>query len=370
MFGLSIIINQFMKRFTLFFMLIIIGHYAYAQKIDFNFNFDNAQQTIQLLKKKEHSNEAITNFLQLKGTQGLIRKIKTNNTSASDAIVESAKGVFNEKTADFQYKMISEKLEEWDNFINLIIAHQDSIKASLRNTFAPYLNKNESYVFDVYFLMGGYSAGFTFGDSKIFYIGLHRYKFDLQGIISTCKHELFHNIQSLYYDAQKTTQKLKKSGTGYANVQSLLNYLFKEGTANYIEDYNALKDKNTPFLKEIRNHFAVNDKRIAGLNLLVNSILLNAFEKPSSTDFDAAYELLFDWQWNNPAYYVGEKMTEALTEAKGKAILLSYLKKDAVYFFSDYIALSKTNKDKYPIQFSDEFAEMIHKIKTQIESAR
>lgn len=349
-------------------LFILIANSTYAQKIEFNFNFDNAEQTLCLLKNKAPDDAAIHDFLQLKGTQALIRKIKAGEHLATEAIKEGAQGIFKAQAGDFQYSMISENLQAWEDFVHSIMARQDSIKTLLRHTLAPYLDKNKSYVFEVCFLMGGYSAGFTFGDSKTFYIGLHRYKFDLQGIVATCKHELFHNIQSFYYDASNTAEQLKKSGEGYAHAQSLLNYVFQEGTANYIEDYDALEDKYTPFLKEIRGHFAVNDKRIASLNLLFNNTLLNAFSKPADTNFETAYELLFDWQWNNPAYYIGEKMTKALVETKGKAVLLSYLKKDAVYFFSDYIALSKTSKEKYPIQFSDEFAAMIRNIKLKIES--
>ena len=347
--------------------LLVIVNFCTAQKIDFDFNFDNAKETIAILKEKNTSEAQLQAFTKLPGTQAVIKKIKANDLLAADAIKNAANGVFPKNSRNFQYEMIAGNLTEWENFINLVISKQDSIKDVLRKSFSPFLDKTKSYQFNIYFLMGSYSMGFTFGGSDAFYVGLHRYKFDLQAVILTCKHELFHNIQNMYYDAEKTAERLGKIGKGYENTQSLLNYLFKEGAATYIEEYKLLKNKNTSFLRELKGQSAVNDYRINSLNLLVNTILLNAFNHPESAGFNDCYELLFDWNWNNPAYYVGEKMTEALTEVKGKEILLDYLKKDAVYFFIDYIELAKTNKEKYPIRFSAEFTEMANKIKTQIE---
>jgi hypothetical protein len=140
-----------------------------------------------------------------------------------------------------------------------------------------------------------------------------------------------------------------------------------EGSASYIEEYNLLKNKYMPFLKEMRDHIALNENRIGSLNLLINSILLDVFNRPQRVGLEAAYELLFDWNWNNPAYYVGEKMTQALLELKGKEALKVYMKRDAVYFFEDYIDLAKKDKDKFPIQFTAEFEKMIKAIKWQVE---
>lgn len=194
-------------------------------------------------------------------------------------------------------------------------------------------------------LMGGYSAGFAFGDnSNAFYVVLHHYQYDLGAVAIVCKHELFHNIQAIYYSPNTLTDKLSKTGNGYANVQVLLNFVFMEGSASYIEEYDPLKSKNMPYYKEMRDHIAVNEYREGSLNLLFNSIILEAFHKPETVDLGNAYELLFDWNWNNPAYYVGEKMTQALLELKGKEALKDYMKRDAVYFFEDYINLAKKTR--------------------------
>jgi hypothetical protein len=333
----------------------------------FNFDFDNAKQTLALLKNPKMSDADKKAFVKLPGTQAVIKKIKANDTLAMQAIADAANGGSDKKLANFQYAWIKQNSKELEAFLNVIIEKQDSIKDVLRTTFSPYLEKNKDYIFNVYFLMGSYSMGFTFGEGNTFYMGLHFYKNDMQCIVLTCKHELFHNIQSLYYDAYKTTKKLGKIGAGYAVVHSLLNNLFKEGTASYIEEYPLLKNKKTPKVKELREHNNVNNYRIGGLNLLINRQLIDVFNHPNAENYDVLYELLFDWNWNNPAYFAGENMMQALADAKGKAELFDYLKKDAVYFVLDYIALSKTDKEKYPIQFSEEFEAMVNEIKAQIE---
>jgi len=341
---------------------------SYAQVINFNFNLDNAKETIALLKTKNPTDTQLKAFINLPGTQAVIKKIKSNDSLAYQAIKDATQGIFKNETKDFQYKSISKNLDKWENFIQQVASKEDSIKEDLRKSFASYLDKDKSYNFNVFMLMGGYSAGFAFGDnSNSFYIVLHHYEYDLGAVAVVCKHELFHNIQAIYYSPDRVIEKLNKINIGYANAQTLLNYFFMEGTASYIEDYGAIKNKNLPYLKEIRDHIALNEYRIGGLNILVNNILLDVFNKPESIALGDAYELLFDWNWNNPAYYAGEQMTEALVKSKGKEALKDYMKKDAVYFFQDYISLAKRDKEKYPIQFTQEFEKMIAELKNKIE---
>lgn len=350
-------------------IFLIVANPGFSQNISFDFNLDNAKETISILKSKNPTEAQLTEFVKLPGTQALIRKIKSNDSIAYVAIKDAANGIFKKETSDFQYKSISKDLDKWERFIELVSSKQDSIKDDLQKSFAPYLDKNKSYNFNVFMLMGGYSAGFAFGDnSNAFYVVLHHYQYDLGAVAIVCKHELFHNIQAIYYSPNTLTDKLSKTGNGYANVQVLLNYVFMEGSASYIEEYDPLKSKNMPYYKEMRDHIAVNEYREGSLNLLFNSIILEAFHKPETVDLGNAYELLFDWNWNNPAYYVGEKMTQALLELKGKEALKDYMKRDAVYFFEDYINLAKKDKDKFPIQFTADFEKMIQEIKMKIEN--
>lgn len=360
-----------MKLFKnlIFFILMVFGNKSFSQNISFDFNLDNAKETISILKSKNPTEAQLTAFLKLPGTQALIRKIKANDSLAYEAIKDASKGVFKKETSNFQYRSISKDLDKWDRFIELVSSKQDSIKNDLKKSFAPYLDENKSYNFNVFLLMGGYSAGFAFEDNaNAFYVVLHHYQYDLGAVAIVCKHELFHNVQALYYTPNKLTEKLNKINKGYANVQTLLNYVFMEGSASYMEEYNPIDSKNMPYYKEMRDHIAVNEYRESSLNLLVNNIILDAFNKPETVDLENTYELLFDWNWNNPAYYVGEKMTKALLEFKGKKALKDYMKRDAVYFFADYIELSKKEKDKFPIQFTADFEKMVKAIKSKIET--
>ena len=358
-----------LSKFIFFLVLLVSGYQGFSQNISFNFNLENAKETITILKSKNPTEAQLNAFVKLPGTQAVIRKIKANDSLAYEAIRDATNGIFKKETSNFQYKSISKNLDKWESFIELVNSKQDSIKVDLQKSFAPYLDKNKSYNFNVFMLMGGYSAGFAFEDNaNAFYIVLHHYQFDLGAVAIVCKHELFHNIQAIYYTPNKLTEKLNKINKGYANSQTLLNYVFMEGSASYMEEYNPLKSKNMPYYKEMRDHIAVNEYRESSLNLLFNTIVLDAFHKPEKVDLESAYELLFDWNWNNPAYYVGEKMTHALLEFRGKEALMDYMKRDAVYFFEDYIDLAKKNKDKFPIQFTSDFEKMIKEIKLQIES--
>lgn len=357
-----------LSKYLTLLILVFTDNLAFAQIINFDFNLDNAKETVSILKSKNPTEAQLNAFVKLPGTQAVIRKIKATDSLAYQAIKDATLGIFKKETSNFQYKSIYENLDKLDRFIQLIYSKQDSIKDDLQKSFAPYLDKSKSYNFNVFMLMGGYSAGFSFEEnSNAFYIVLHHYQYDLGAVAVVCKHELFHNIQAIYYTPSNLTEKLEKINKGYANTHTLLNYVFMEGSASYIEEYNLLKNKNMPFLKEMRDHIALNEDRTGSLNLLINSILLDVFNRPQRVGLEAAYELLFDWNWNNPAYYVGEKMTQALLELKGKEALKVYMKRDAVYFFEDYIDLAKKDKDKFPIQFTAEFEKMIKAIKWQVE---
>jgi hypothetical protein len=339
-----------------------------GQNTIFNFNFDNAIQTLDYLEQSNLSESEMMAFIKSKGTQAVIKKIKASDSLAVKALTHAQQNNFEKAERSFQYERVKKNHKEMKAFVELIMAKQDSIKQILNTTFAPFLEKDKTYTFNVYFLMGTYSMGFTFGESDAFYLGLHHYKYDLQSVIQTCKHELFHNIQNTYYNSEKTNTQLMKENKGAAYVHELLNYMFKEGSANYVEEYHLLKDKNTPHIKELKEHILVNENRISSLNYLVNRMVLDIYAHPNTINMDEAYTVLFDWSWNNVAYYMGEQMCLALSDAKGKAAMQAYLKKDAIYFVEDYIQLSKTNKEKYPIQFSDEFLMMIGKIKKKLKT--
>jgi len=362
-----------MKQITIFISLLFFNLISFSQEVTFNFNYENAKQTLNLLEKENLTIEELNTFAKLEGSKALEKKINENSGVIIEAIEDANCKVFDKKYMNFQYREISENIEKLREFIFEIENKQPSIEAELIESYKQYLNPNEKYTFNVYILMGGYSSGFTFGDENNFYIGTHLYKQDFKSITLTCKHELFHNIQSLLYDPQPVAKKLEKANLSYVYAHGMINYIFKEGTAEYIGstvdyyEHQITEKNNHPHIKELYDQAVVNKYRIKGINYLINYTILDIYKNKELADTKAIYQLLFDWNWNNPAYYAGEKMIASLTKEIGEKVLKEYLEKDPIYFFNDYIVLSKNNKENYPIQFTDEFANMVYEIKNQIE---
>lgn len=156
-----------LSKFIFFLVSLVSGYQGFSQNISFNFNLENAKETITILKSKNPTEAQPNAFVKLPGTQAVIRKIKANDSLAYEAIRDATNGIFKKETSNFQYKSISKNLDKWESFIKLVNSKQDSIKVDLQKSFTPtpYLDKNKSYYFNVFMLMGGYSAGFAFEDN-------------------------------------------------------------------------------------------------------------------------------------------------------------------------------------------------------------
>lgn len=82
----------------------IVANPGFSQNISFDFNLDNAKETISILKSKNQQAQ-LTEFVKLPGTQALIRKIKSNDSIAYVAIKDAANGIFKRKLQIFNIKV-------------------------------------------------------------------------------------------------------------------------------------------------------------------------------------------------------------------------------------------------------------------------
>jgi hypothetical protein len=130
---------------------------------------------------------------------------------------------------------------------------------------------------------------------------------------------------------------LDKQDHGLAYVHYMLINLFMEGSAEYVADLRKINNPNALSIKELREHAQVNDNRSEEVFYLVSKLLTEVNEYPDKADQNNLYNILFDWNWNNPGYYTGYIMTKALCQEYGEGVLLKYLEQDPSFFVSDYI---------------------------------
>jgi hypothetical protein len=198
----------YMKNIALLFFVTIISVYSKAQ-LNAAFDFSNATATIAFFKNNKPSAADIESMVASAGVKTIIKKIRSTDSIVKIALLKAATGVkATGKEADFQFDFIKKHLLEMENFVEKIKNNSKVINDSIQS-LAAYLPAGKKATVKVSFLLGGYSAGFTMGDDNIFYVGTHQYEYDLTGIINTCQHELFHNIQSLSYNRNAMMKKLQ-----------------------------------------------------------------------------------------------------------------------------------------------------------------
>lgn len=340
-----------------------------AERFPFTVKFDleNARSTLALLGSKHVSAKQLDSWLASAGTRALISKLKSTPAIARSAMI---KAIENKKAdADenkYQYAYIRQQLDSMLLFLDRLVLSADSITQAICEELRPFRSSGNDTVV-LYGLMGGYSAGFAFTNNKsAFYMGLHFYKGDITGVAVSAKHELFHTIQSAEYKFEPVMENLRQTDSAWEAPYYLLRHLFLEGSAEFVAD-NEPYLKTSPYLRREHEHSVVNTYRHEAVFYLIEHLLLDAFHRPSLMDFGQLYSILFDWNWNNPAYYAGKHMMAALVKEYGTDYLQKSLQRDALYFIRDYIQLASSGRLKEGYNFSAEFQQLVDVMLQQVE---
>ncbi len=257
-----------------------------------------------------------------------------------------------------QFETIASQLPDMKNLITQLEQKKDSAIASLTAELGWYLPEGRLANITLYGLMGSHSAGFAFPkDPLSFYVGLHFYKNDLTAIWLTAKHELFHNVQFLAYAYEPVMDKLAMLNIAFEAPYYLIRHLYLEGSAQYFADGAALADQSL-YLKREADQERVNIYRHDQVFYLFERMLLDAYQNPGLMNFGNLYGIFFDWNWNNPAYYVGKEIMKALIKKHGDGYFKKSLEKDALYFLADYIELTKESGAMY-YRFTEDFEKLV-----------
>jgi hypothetical protein len=356
-----------MRNLLLTCALSLLTFLTQAQQISIQFDFSNATTTLRLLQKSTLTEADVTELLSLPGTKALLQKIKSHPDTARTALTRVIQGLpSTQQGQNFGYRRIKRDMDSLQLFISTLEQQKQSIANVVTQALIPYVPAGKTMNITVYGTLGGYSSAYTLGNDSHFYLGLQFYKNDVTGVVESCKHELFHNLQAASYNSNSVKNYVSSKDKGLGYAYSLLNYLFKEGSAEYIADLRKTASVS-PYVKELWEHMAVNEDRTADAFYLVERTILDAAQNSSTIDFNKTYNLLFSWQWNNPGYFVGYSMTKSLTAACGETILKKYLATDPVQFVLDYIELTKTRKDLAPFAFSAAFEKAVQELAVKVK---
>lgn len=360
-----------MKKIILLCLVVLIGRSAIGQQISLHFDFENAKQTLYLLEKGNISEEEMQAFLALPGTNAIIKKVKSSADTARSALLKASRQqpLTRNEAFFFQYDHIYRDRDSLKKFVSELNNKKDSIEKVLSKKLGVFIPSGKCLDVTVYGLMGSFSGGWTFGNEpNAFYMGMHFKPYDVAGTIVTCEHELFHNIQSLLYEkVNESYKKIDSVSAGLGAAWYLSFFLFREGTAEYIADVEKVA-KVSASAKKSHEHITVNESRGNDAYFLFEKMSLDLASNKTIDDesFQPVYNILFGWDWNNPGYFIGKKMTKALIDAYGDEYLRKALAKDPAYFIYDYLQLSKKEKNLY--KFSAAFQEIIAEMIRIVES--
>ncbi|MGD8426944.1 MAG: hypothetical protein PVH63_04890, partial [Balneolaceae bacterium] len=160
-----------MKKIIIGSLFLVFPLLLNGQSLQIEFDYQNLDQTLSILGKEKVDSVQLSNFLSLKGTKGLYRKIAANSLTTCLALLQAVEGRNPEKNySDFQYIPIRNHLEGMENFRDKIKDNETVILDSLKSGLGPYLPKGTTRKVTIHFILGGYSSGFTLGGALDFYV--------------------------------------------------------------------------------------------------------------------------------------------------------------------------------------------------------
>lgn len=325
--------------------IVFFGAPSSAQNISIRFDYSNADATLAVFSRTDKI--GIDQLVALPSTVAVIAKratrdAKVNATLYEDSLFQVRAGE-KAKYDPFQWQFCISEQRPVQALLTRLHDNESTIRARLAKALSPQIDPASSLTVTVHYVLGGVSAGWEEGASD-FYIGLPFYKGDLEGIVWTMQHELFHNAQYIGFHDQAAD--LAQLNERQQEVYRFLDELYREGTATYVGDLSGFPP-TTPFIKEMRDPAIKNADRMNDNFILLDTIAYRLAHDPSS-HFDELRSLGFDWDWQNRLYYAGEYMAGVLAKQQGN--LRSYLKQPPTVFARDYITLcTAANKCSYPL---------------------
>lgn len=319
--------------FVLGFMLACTpGTTAPAQTIDVQFDYSNADATLDAFS---HPDKAFFDRLSaLPATIAVIQKRATRDSTVNAVVyqqtLEQAIARTSMNSDPFQWSFCIAQQQAVHKLLSELHKNEPLIRSRLIKAMSPQLSPASKLGVTVHYILGGVSAGWEAGSSD-FYIGLPFYKGDLEGVVWTMQHELFHNAQFVGFHEQ--ARDLARLKPRQQQVYRLMDELYREGTATYIGNIGSFS-ADTPFIQSMREPAMRNADRMTD-NFILLETLIYRMAHDSHSSFEEVRSLGFDWDWQNPLYYAGEYMTGVVARQQGN--IVPYLQKRPTAFVVAYI---------------------------------
>lgn len=178
-----------------------------------------------------------------------------------------------------------------------------------------------------------------------FYINQGFHRDDIDSLITTAEHEMFHVVQGIAVpglDSKFDDQpKLEPDARGVHRARVVLLNLVIEGMATYVGDPTLVQNPGARLAwqkKELVSNLARSEQIFA----LFDTLLYRARRDPD-TPLDPLLSIGFSGGWNQTGYYVGYRMAKAIDRYLGRDRLRALVAAPAEDFAADYIELMRAH---------------------------
>ena len=349
--------------------IILFCKFSSAQDLSIELDLSNAKKTIDIFNSSELSKIQIDELVQLESSKALLKKLKTKDSVMIQAITKAYNGdtTLTRSEKRFQYTRIKNNLKELSEFIKRLENNLADIESRLTSSLGTFIPGGQEVKIKIMGITGGNSTGYTFSDGNVFHISLHHVKNDMEFFFQICRHELFHNLQALWFDNTEIRKVLAETELTSPEYYTyiMLESLYIEGTATYIDDLK--KAKETIGNKAWLERYQKNIKREKYIFWMFDRLMVNLQTNYSNDDANRSYGTFFLTTFDELGYYMGAVITDYILKNSPEKDLSDYMGTQPLRFIADYISISHNKKDS-PYVFSDEFVKIVNDLSSKVDT--
>lgn len=180
-----------------------------------------------------------------------------------------------------------------------------------------------------------------------FYINAAFHRGDIDSLITTSEHEIFHVVQALVipnlngqFDDQP---QLSSDDRGRYRAHAVLLNMVIEGMATYVGDPTLVAEPGKRLAWQ-RDQLVKNLQRSDQIFTLFDTVLYRARHDPDAP-LDNLLTIGFGGSWDQTGYYVGYRMAKAIDRYLGRERLRELVSAPPQQFAADYVQVARAHPD-------------------------
>jgi len=358
------IIQKFYIAIVILFSYSLQAYAEQASNIKVSFDIASAQAVCKVLTLRKADTLQLQQISKLYGNTLLIRKVKGYSGAGEDVFKKTLKEIIETGTVKdqdpYNWKLVKANLPAIQKLLTYLSSNQEQFITEVQTMISSYTPLTLTATTKACFLVGGGSLGFTIGDDPTFNVALQKIGDDVEGLKYLVAHELYHNIQDA---GQQTRKKATTEKPPYFIKASyaLLYNLWAEGTANFVGDFEKIKNPKS-FSSEQQLAFKKNADRQYANFYLFETLIYRQYTD-STARYQPLYDIAYSTAFDESSYYVGYEMAKKINQYNGNSAIAALATQDPMVFVQTYIALYKSHpEDKSFKPFSSSVEQLIEKL--------